>query len=252
MIYEVNNKSILEKIKPLFNQIRFYMGNSVLDGLMGKAYVDDLNNPQIAFLMVRNYCFISGNIDDNELKSIIDNYFINKKLIPSDDIADQIEKIYSNNVKKLKRYSLKKEVVFDKEQLNNMIESIDKKYNIVKIDEKLANKIGEIDFLTLTDDYKKNGVGFCCIYQDEIIGVASSNIIYKNGIEVNIKVDERYRKEGIGSAMAARLILECMNQGKKVSWDAANTISVKLAKKLGFEYDSPYAVYKLKKAYKPS
>ena len=48
------------------------MGNSVLDGVMGKAFVDNVKNPNIAFFVVRNYCFISGNIDDKDLKDIID------------------------------------------------------------------------------------------------------------------------------------------------------------------------------------
>lgn len=34
-------------------------------------------------------------------------------------------------------------------------------------------------FLNITDNYKKYGIGFCCIYNDEIIVVASSNIFLK-------------------------------------------------------------------------
>lgn len=43
--------------------------------------------------------------------------------------------------------------------------------------------------------------------------------------------------------MASKLILECLSQEKKVSWNAANTNSVGLAEKLGFEYDSKYNIY---------
>ena len=39
------------------------------------------------------------------------------------------------------------------------------------------------------------------------------------------------------------LLNECLNQNKKISWDAANTNSVGLAQKLGFEYDSIYNTY---------
>jgi len=79
MIYKIEKERDLLKIKPLFNDIRFYMGNSVLDGIMGEAYVDDIKNPNIAFLVVRNYCFISGNSNENKLKEIIDKKFINYK-----------------------------------------------------------------------------------------------------------------------------------------------------------------------------
>lgn len=43
--------------------------------------------------------------------------------------------------------------------------------------------------------------------------------------------------------MASKLILLCLECGKKISWDAANLNSLKLAKKLGFEYDSTYNIY---------
>ena len=243
MIYKIVEESDLLKIKPLFNDIRFYMGNSVLDGVMGEAYVDDIKNPNIAFLLVRSYCFISGNISESKLKEIIDKRFRNYKLIPSDRIGNQIKKIYSNNIQKFHRYSIKKDVKFNIEKLHHMANSLNNSFNIVKIDESLANKIKELGFINITDDYKKNGIGFCCIYNNEIIGVASSNIFYKDGIEVNIKVDEKYRRKSIATAMASNLILECLKQNKKVSWDAANVNSVRLAQKLGFEFDSSYNVY---------
>ncbi len=117
------------------------MGNSVLDGVMGKAFVDNVKNPNIAFLVVRNYCFISGNIADKDLKNIIDKNFKEYILILSDDIASKIEKIYSRNIRKLQRYSIKKEATFDKENLYRMINSLDKKFEIAKIDETLADNI---------------------------------------------------------------------------------------------------------------
>lgn len=141
MIFEVTEQKNLKEIKILFNDIRFYMGNSVLDGVMGKAFVDNVRNPNIAFLVVRNYCFISGNIDDKDLKDIIDKNFKEYILIPSDDIASKIEKIYSRNIRKSQRYSIKKEATFDKENLYRMINSLDKKFEIAKIDETLADNI---------------------------------------------------------------------------------------------------------------
>ena len=44
--------------------------------------------------------------------------------------------------------------------------------------------------------------------------------------------------------MASQLIIECLKQNKKISWDAANLNSVGLAEKLGFEFDSAYNIYR--------
>ena len=51
------NNNQMYKIEPLFNDIKFYMGKSVLDGTMGEAYTDNIEDPTIAYLLVRQYCF---------------------------------------------------------------------------------------------------------------------------------------------------------------------------------------------------
>ncbi len=211
---------------------------------MGEAYADNISNPNFAILIVRKYCFMSGNIGKENLHKLIDNKLKQYIIIPSDSLKNIIEEIFKDNINKLERYSIKKNPLFDKQKLQEYIEKAPKEYPIQEIDKNTAEKIKEEKFINITDNYKKNGVGYCCIYNNEIIGVASSNIFYKDGIEVNIKVKDEYRRRGIATALASKLILKCLEENKKISWDAANLWSVGLAKKLGFEYDSTYNIYK--------
>lgn len=243
MLYPVQAHQDLKKIAPFFNDIRFFMGNSVLDGMMGTAYVDHPTHPKIAFLQVRNYCFMSGIIEKENLKVVLEQNFSDNIFIPSNNISKILEELYPNQLIKKERYSLKKDVIFDIPKLEHMASLLPKEIVICKIEENLAKRIKKEKFINITDDYKTYGVGFCCMHQNEIIGVASSSIYYSDGIEVNIKVKEAYRKQGIATAMASHLILECIKQKKKVSWDAANLHSLGLAEKLGFEYDSAYSIY---------
>lgn len=243
MIEKVEYKN-MQSIRKFFCDIRFFMGNSVLEGMMGSAFADNHNNPNIAFLTVKKYCFISGNIENEKLKKIIDNYFKEYNIIPSDDLCVKIEEIYKDEIIKSERYAIKKNVLFDKMKLNQYVNELDKKYNLMRIDDVIERRIKEEKFIHITDNYKKYGLGFCCLYNSEIIGVASSNIFYRDGIEVNIKVKENFRRQGIATAITSKLILECLKMNKKISWDAANKNSVALAEKLGFEYDSTYNVYK--------
>lgn len=244
MLQKIIHNGDLNKIEYLFNDIRFFMGRSVLQGLIGEAYVDDLSDSKAAFLTVGKYCFISGTIEKEEVKKAINNNFSKYILIPSDNLCKSIEEIYQNKIIKSERYSMKKDVKFDVTKLEKMSKTLSKEYALVKIDTFLEKRIKQEHFMNITDDYKKYGIGYCCIYNDEIIGVASSNIFYKDGIEVNIRVKDEYRRKGIATAMASKLILECLRENRKVSWDAANMDSVGLAKKLGFEYDSTYIIYK--------
>lgn len=244
MLQKVTENKDLEKLTNLFKDIRFYMGHSVTDGLMGDAYTDNIDTPNFAILIVRSYCFMSGNIEKENLQKLIDGSLKQYIIIPSDNLKILIEEIFKDNVNKLERYSIKKDTVFDKEKLQGFIAKIPENYKLHKIDKKIAERIKEEQFINITDNYEKYGVGYCCIYNDEIIGVASSNIFYKDGIEVNIKVKETHRRKGLATALASKLILECLKQNKMISWDAANLNSVGLAEKLGFEYDSTYDIYK--------
>lgn len=243
-------KNQMYKIEHLFNDIKFYMGKSVLDGLMGEAYTDNLENPTIAYLLVRQYCFINGDSKSELAKQVL-NTLPNtcKRIIANNDWSDIIESTY-NNFEKSKRYSLKKEKdVFNIQDLKRLSNSLSNEYQINSIDERIYKLIKADDEdpkqMLITDDYINKGIGVCCFRNDEIIGICSSNIIYKNGIEINIRVKEGYKHRGIGTAMASRLIILCLEKGLYPSWDAANLNSLGLAKKLGYNYDSEYTIYKI-------
>ncbi len=248
MIKVSNNQ--MSKIKYLFNDIKFYMGKSVLDGLMGEAYTDNLENPTIAYLLVRQYCFINGDSKSELAKQVLKTIPKTcKRIIANSSWNDIIESTY-NDFEKSKRYSLKKEKnIFNKQQLKEFSEILNKEYEIKKIDEEIYKLIKANDEdpkqMKITDDYKNKGIGVCCFRDDEIVGICSSNIIYNDGIEINIRVKEGYKHKGIGTAMASKLILMCLEKGIYPSWDAANLTSLELAKKLGYNYDSEYTIYKI-------
>lgn len=244
------NNNQMYKIEHLFKEIKFYMGKSALDGLMGEAYTDNLENPTIAYLLVRQYCFINGDSKSELAKQVLKTIPETcKRIIANSNWNDIIESTY-NDFEKSKRYSLKKEKnIFNKQQLKEFSEILNNEYKIKKIDEEIYKLIKadneDPKQMRITDDYINKGIGVCCFRDDEIVGICSSNIIYKDGIEINIRVKEGYKHKGIGTAMASKLILMCLEKGIYPSWDAANLDSLGLAKKLGYNYDSEYTIYKI-------
>ncbi len=248
MIKLSNNQ--MYKIEGLFKDIKFYMGRSVLDGLMGEAYVDNLDNPTIAYLLVRQYCFINGNSNLELAKQVLKTLPKTCKRIIADDDWNDIIESTCNDFEKSKRYSLKKEKdIFNKQKLKEFSENLNSEYEVKTINERIYRLIKADDDdpkqMKITDDYMNKGIGVCCFRDDEIVGICSSNIIYKDGIEINIRVKEGYKHKGIGTAMASKLILMCLEKGIYPSWDAANLTSLELAKKLGYSYDSEYTIYKI-------
>lgn len=75
------------------------------------------------------------------------------------------------------------------------------------------------------------------------MGAAWSSLVCSNGIEVSIYIEEAYRQRGVATALASRLLLECLRNKLKPNWDAANPESFKLAKKLGVRFIEAYDAY---------
>ena len=71
----------------------------------------------------------------------------------------------------------------------------------------------------------------------------SSYCVYAGGIEVEIDTHPAHRQRGLATACGARLILECLDRGLYLSWDAHDLRSVALAEKLGYHRGEPYPVY---------
>ena len=115
------------------------------------------------------------------------------------------------------------------------------------IDEDIYEKIKFTDSfctnLSMSKDYRKNGIGVVCIENDNIVGVVTSDLVYNDSIELNIKVNPDKRREGIASALDAKFIIECLKRKIYPVVDCANMNGLKLALKIGYEVDSEYNVY---------
>ena len=96
-------------------------------------------------------------------------------------------------------------------------------------------------------EYERHGVGFVAIKSGDgsLAAGASSYSAYKGGIEIEIDTREDFRRQGLATAAAAGLILECLHRGLYPSWDAANLWSVALAEKLGYTFSHEYTAYEV-------
>ena len=56
---------------------------------------------------------------------------------------------------------------------------------------------------------------------------------------------ETERRKHLATIVCSALILNCLKEGLYPSWDAQNRNSVRLAEKLGYEFDHEYAVYEV-------
>ncbi len=164
-----------------------------------------------------------------------------------------IEQVFGDKARAGERYAIRKDGdCFDRRSLQRLAATLPEGLRIEPIDRQLYYQVMNtgwaVDFCSQfrdAEEFLREGIGFVCLLNDEIVGGASSYIRYSSGIEIQVETRPDCRRVGIAAACCARLILTCLEKGLYPSWDAANRASVALAEKLGYREKGPYPVWYL-------
>ena len=95
------------------------------------------------------------------------------------------------------------------------------------------------------EKYLEDGRGVVILKNEEIVSGASSYSRYREGIEIEVDTIEPERRKKLALIACSALILRCLDEGLYPSWDAQNMGSVRLAEKLGYEFDHEYTAYEV-------
>lgn len=251
MIYEANIHT-RRKLVSMFEDFNNVILLSYLQGHMGRAWVNDLENPTVAQVTVGIFTFYTGDPNVKETEELLRN--IPEKMlviVNSEEWKKRLETFYERKIDKFLRYKFKRNSeFFNRSKLQSFTSTLPKGYELRRIDEHIANnstlhKLSE-DFTSQfqsVEDYLNRGIGYSILYNGEVICGASSYSIYDKGIEIEVATDLNHRRKGLATVVSAALILDCLEKGKYPNWDAANTTSAKLAEKLGYVFDKAYDTY---------
>ena len=217
-----------------------------LEKVMGKILVTDPENPVSAMAVIGDFAFCTGEPDLELLRGKPDRWML---VVPqNDEWANLIEENFA--AFKRIRYAIRKDTVFDREKLKAFVMAIPDGYTIRKFDSELydlcaKDKIFEdcVSVFESKEHYLSLGRGFAVMKDGKIVSAASSYSRYRTGIDIEIGTVKAERNKGLGSAVAAKLILSCLDDGLYPAWDAANILSVRLAEKLGYEFSREYACF---------
>ena len=246
MLFELENTS---KIKALFTGWEETMIFSCLQKIMGKIYVTDLENPKSAFAFVGCFGFYTGKPDMEIVRKKPEGFTI---MVPQNkEWAQLIEECYPS-AKRVTRYAIKKDTIFDKIKLQNEISKLPIGYEIHKLDADIYDQCLKnpvmVDFVSAFESkekYLQIGRGMVILKDGQIVSGASSYTCYKEGIEIEVDTIEAERRKHLATIACSALILNCLEEGLYPSWDAQNINSVCLAEKLGYEFDHEYVAYEV-------
>lgn len=227
---------------------------SALEGAMGCIWALS-ESPKAALCENADFLFLAGSADEPETRLLLERWREEKGgfeiLVPREKACGAVIEAVFPGAEQENRYAFHKGGEhFDRDALQNMLKSIPEGVSVVPFDHALYHQALQAewsrDFVSQfhdADDYLKRGLGFAAVYDGEMVGGASSYTCYSGGIEIQVETRRDWQRRGIASACCAALILACLEQGMYASWDAANTASVALAKKLGYREAGEYPAW---------
>lgn len=225
---------------------------SCLQGHMGTAWVDDLENPTVAQVTVGIFVFFAGNPNTKIAEELLYNLSeYSLAIVNTEEWKNRIETIHKGSIEKFQRYKFNKNPEhLDKTHIQKLLTPLPEGYELKKIDATISKEpsLHELseDFIAQfnsIDDFIDRGVGFAILKEGQVVCGATSFSIYDDGIEIEIATHPQHRRKGLAIITASALILDCLERGIYPSWDGANNESVKLAEKLGYIFKESYDTY---------
>jgi GNAT superfamily N-acetyltransferase len=222
----------------------------VLEGQMGTAYVDNLENPSAYKIQIGPFFYLAGDAfgeGGQEMLKDIKPY--NLFMSSSTGWVDECRKLFGDRLVAFDRYSFSSE----KLSIENLRQFCQHPaHNIKKMDGALVESLwGRDHFIDISDfdspsDFMDRGIGYYAGKNGEIIGAAYSSLVCNQGIEISLFVSDDHRRQGMATALSANLVHWCLENKMDAHWDAANPESCKLAEKLGYVPLGTYQAHYLK------
>jgi GNAT superfamily N-acetyltransferase len=220
----------------------------VVEGQMGRAYVDDVQNPLAYKIQLGPFFYFAGNASQEMLEDIRPWTLF---MPSSPGWVDAARAMYREKLVSFDRYSFSSECL-SVEHLQKFCDVTRFDKDVKRMDIPLVTRVwGQDHFIDVSNfespaDFIERGIGYYVEKGREIIGAAYSSLVCSKGTEVSIFVEEDYRRQGIATILAANLIKWCLESNMDPHWDAANLESCRLAEKLGYTPAGKYQAYYLK------
>ncbi len=132
---------------------------------------------------------------------------------------------------------------------------LDLKYQMKKIDKALYenNAIENNEFLhtnisefwASTQDFFDKGIGYCVVFDHEIVSICFSGFVAEKLQCINIETVEEHQGKKLAQKAAHLFVKECFEKNQIPYWDCMveNSPSVAVAEKLGFTKKCEYKGY---------
>lgn len=215
----------------------------------GRAWVDDLDRPRVAVSNC-DFWFVAGDPHSPGAPRALSMIERGTVVPPDRHWADLVRDRLGEKMTQRTRtgFATPAPDAWDRERLRSQAAALPDGYSV--------RRVGPDDisaYVTVAKDFVSNwrspeaflerGVGYGVWHGDTCVAGCSSYTMANNKLEVEIDTAPEHRRKGLARAVAATLILHCLDHGIEACWDAHNPESAALAEQLGFIDPQEYTVH---------
>ncbi len=223
---------------------------AIFSGEFGRAWADDPATPTVALAHI-DFWLVAGNARALAASEAV--RMVTRGTLVTDGSAgwdDLIRRELGDRVTTRTRTGMAtpEPQVWDRERLRAQAAALPQGFDIRRI---TADNLST--FLDVAKDFASSwrsneaflahGVGFGAFVGERCVAGCGSYTMANGKLEVEIDTEPEFRRRGLARAVAATLILHCLEHGIEPCWDAHNPESAALALQLGFVDPYPYTVF---------
>jgi GNAT superfamily N-acetyltransferase len=223
----------------------------VIEGQMGRAYVDDMEHPSAFKIRLGPFVYFAGDAAGPAAEEMLRSLDASALLMPSaPGWLEAAQRLWGARLCGLDRHSFSS-TGLSVEHLRGLYAASRYRDRVRPMDAALVTSLRDKPhFIDLSEfdsaeDFLQRGAGFYVGKGAGAIGAVWASLACSRGIEVSLYVAEDYRRQGMATALASRLLLWCFENAMDPHWDAANPESAQLALKLGYAPAGGYTAYYL-------
>ena len=224
--------------------------DGVLQGVLGRVFVDVRGESRAARLSIGVYEVFGG--DPARGDELIANVPRPCELVlPANDQAwlTRARAFFGTDLSARSMRTFDASFI-DPSELESMARSVPDGYRIEPATVALARRIGpslapnRIANFGDAESFVERGFGCCVLVGDDEIACAATTYARSRGAaEIAIATDARHRRRGLAVAAGAEMVRMCLERGCVPVWTAANDVSTRVAKTIGFKENGSCRIF---------
>lgn len=238
-------------IHPLFADYPYLQGlvHGVLSGAFGQAFADQPDHATVGMIGIHDFVFFAGDAASPTATAMLQSCPPGAWLIGQDVTWHERFGEQWTHLKQKERFAFQAPAVWDRERLTALRHELPLGCTLKPITEADAARFAQlstslVDFTEQGQPTMAYSVGFGIEVEGQFVaGCAGAPA--GGMLDFEIQTALAHRRRGLATAVAAAMILYCLDHELKPCWDAANEMSARLAEKVSFVGRTRYSAYQI-------